>query len=132
MSLEIIGAESLGVRSLCCLVTLPHRRIVIDPGISLGYLRYGLLPHPRQIAMGCRIREKILQSLNNATDVVISRSETLSSPQFWPEKPGIALEGGVFWHGLDKLILLNLSSHHLHRHCDEEQYKTGGRCGENS
>ena len=36
MSLEIIGAESLGVRSLCCLVSLPDRRIVIDPGVSLG------------------------------------------------------------------------------------------------
>jgi predicted metallo-beta-lactamase superfamily hydrolase len=72
MELEIIGAESLGVRSLCCLVTLPHRLIVIDPGVSLDYVRYGLLPHPRQIAVGSRIREKILQSLNNATDVVIS------------------------------------------------------------
>ena len=46
MSLEIIGAESLGVRSLCSLVTLPERRIVIDPGVSLGYVRHGLLPRP--------------------------------------------------------------------------------------
>jgi len=72
MSLEIIGAESLGVRSLCCLVTLADRRIVIDPGVSLGYLRYGLLPHPLQIAVGCRVREKILRVLHNATDVVFS------------------------------------------------------------
>jgi len=54
MSLEIIGAESLGVRSLCCLVTLPDRRIVIDPGVSLGYVRKGLLPHPVQIAVGAQ------------------------------------------------------------------------------
>jgi predicted metallo-beta-lactamase superfamily hydrolase len=72
MSLEIIGAESLGVRSLCCLVSLPGRRIVIDPGVSLGYVRHGLLPHPLQIAVGCRVREKILRVLNNATDVVFS------------------------------------------------------------
>jgi len=72
MSLEIIGAESIGVRSLCCQVTLPHRRIVIDPGVSLGYLRYGLLPHPLQVAVGRRIRKKILQALDNATDVVFS------------------------------------------------------------
>jgi len=72
MSLEIIGAESLGVRGLCCLVTLPERRIVIDPGVSLGYLRKGLLPHPLQVAVGRRVREKILQSLHNATDVVFS------------------------------------------------------------
>ncbi len=72
MSLKIIGAESMGVRSLCCLVTLQDRRIVIDPGVSLGYMRHGLLPHPLQIVQGRRVREKILQSLNNATDVVFS------------------------------------------------------------
>jgi predicted metallo-beta-lactamase superfamily hydrolase len=72
MSLEIIGAESLGVRSLCCLVTLPQRRIVIDPGVALGYVRHGLLPHPLQIAVGRRVREKILLVLKNATDVVFS------------------------------------------------------------
>jgi len=72
MSLEIIGAESLGVRSLCCVVTLDDRRIVIDPGIALGYWRHGLMPHPLQVAVGRRIREKILRALNNATDVVFS------------------------------------------------------------
>ncbi len=72
MSLEIIGAESLGVRSLCCRVTLPDRRIVIDPGVALGYVRYGLLPHPEQIAVGRRIRARILNVLENATDVVFS------------------------------------------------------------
>ena len=72
MNIEIIGAESMGVRSLCCLVTLPDRRIVIDPGVSLGYVRQGLLPHPVQIAVGRSVREKILQVLENATDVVFS------------------------------------------------------------
>ncbi len=72
MSLEIIGAESLGVRSLCCLVTLPHRRIVIDPGVSLGYVRYGLLPHPLQVAVGRKVRERISAALAKATDVVFS------------------------------------------------------------
>lgn len=72
MSLEIIGAESLGVRSLCCLFSLPDRRIVIDPGLALGYRRHGLLPHPLQVAVGLRVRGRILQALDNATDVVFS------------------------------------------------------------
>jgi len=72
MSLEIIGAESMGVRSLCCRVTLPDRRIVIDPGVALGYVRYDLLPHPLQVAVGRRIREKIVRALSSATDVVFS------------------------------------------------------------
>ncbi len=72
MELEIIGAESLGVRSLCCLISLPDRRIVIDPGVALGYKRHGLLPHPLQVAAGRRVRERILAVLEDATDVVYS------------------------------------------------------------
>lgn len=72
MGLEIIGAESMGVRSLCCQVILPERRIVIDPGVALGYVRYGLPPHPVQIAIGRQVRERILNVLEDATDVVFS------------------------------------------------------------
>ena len=72
MELEIIGAESLGARSLCCLISLPDRRIVIDPGVALGYRRHGLLPHPLQVAVGRRVRERILAVLEDATDVVFS------------------------------------------------------------
>ncbi len=72
MELEIIGAESLGVRSLCCLIALPDRSIVIDPGVALGYRRHGLLPHPLQVAVGRRVRERIRAVLDDATDVVFS------------------------------------------------------------
>jgi hypothetical protein len=72
MSLNIIAAESLGVRGLCCVVTLPGRRIVIDPGLALGYLRHGLMPHPRQIAVGRVVRAQIVRALDDATDVVLS------------------------------------------------------------
>ena len=72
MDLEIIGTESMGVRGLCCRVSLPDRCIVIDPGVSLGYRRFGLLPHPLQVAAGRSVRNKILQALSSATDVVFS------------------------------------------------------------
>ena len=71
-TIEIIGAESLGVRSLCCLVTTATRCILIDPGIALGDWRDGLLPHPLQIGVGRTIRERIRRAFNEATDVVIS------------------------------------------------------------
>jgi len=70
--LEILGAESMGVRGLCCSVVLPGRHIVIDPGVALGYRRFGLLPHPRQVASGRRARRRILSALACATDVVFS------------------------------------------------------------
>ncbi|NIA19462.1 MAG: hypothetical protein GWP07_03380, partial [Xanthomonadaceae bacterium] len=52
MGIEIIGTESLGVRGMCCLVTAGKRRILIDPGVALGYRRHGLPPHPYQVKTG--------------------------------------------------------------------------------
>jgi len=41
MDIEIIGTESLGVRGLCCSVRTGSKRILFDPGIALGFHRYG-------------------------------------------------------------------------------------------
>ncbi|PUU88052.1 Predicted hydrolase of the metallo-beta-lactamase superfamily [Halanaerobium congolense] len=71
-NLKILAAESLGVRALCCLVEKGEQKILIDPGISLGYTRQGLLPHPIQIAVAEIIREKIIRALKESSDFVIS------------------------------------------------------------
>ena len=71
-SVEIIGTESLGVRGLSCFIQAGNRRIVIDPGVALGYIRHGLLPHPLQVAEGERVRQRIIEALEEATDVVFS------------------------------------------------------------
>ena len=72
MEVEILSAESLGTRGMCCLVRTSGRTILIDPGVALGYLRAGLLPHPFQVASGAIIREKIVSSYTDATDIVFS------------------------------------------------------------
>jgi predicted metallo-beta-lactamase superfamily hydrolase len=72
MRIEIIGTESLGVRGLSCKIQTKDRKILIDPGIALGYNRHGLLPHPFQVAIGKIIRGRIISALRDATDVVIS------------------------------------------------------------
>ena len=72
MRIEILGAESLGVRGLCCLVETRDRKVVIDPGVALGFRRQGLLPHPVQAAASEGTKEKIEKALEDATDVVIS------------------------------------------------------------
>jgi len=72
VEIEIIGAESLGVRGLCCVVETKDRKIVIDPGVALGYRRHGLLPHPVQVAVAERVKVAIEKALEDATDVVIS------------------------------------------------------------
>jgi hypothetical protein len=72
MKVEILGAESLGVRGLCCLVSFENRRVIIDPGVALGYIRHGFMPHPFQIAVGSQVREKIIEETAQVTDVVFS------------------------------------------------------------
>ena len=72
MNIEIIGSESLGVRGLCCFVKTKGRKILIDPGIALGYMRHKLLPHPVQVAMGEKIQKKIISAWKESTDIVIS------------------------------------------------------------
>ncbi len=57
---------------MSCLIKAGNRRIVIDPGVALGYIRHGLLPHPRQVAEGERVRQRIIKALEDATDVVFS------------------------------------------------------------
>lgn len=70
--LEILATESLGVRGMCCLVTAGEQKILIDPGIALGYRRHDLLPHPCQVAVGIQIREAIIQAMEQATLIVFS------------------------------------------------------------
>ena len=72
VTLEIIATESLGVRGMCCLVTMGKRRVLIDPGLALGYRRHGLLPHPFQVAKGITVRKRIVKALQSATDKVLS------------------------------------------------------------
>jgi len=72
MEIEILGAESLGVRGLCCFIKTKNRKILIDPGIALGYIRHKLLPHPFQIAVDERIQKKIVDRWKESTDIIMS------------------------------------------------------------
>jgi len=100
MKVEILGTESLGVRGLSCVVELKDRKIVIDPGIALGYQRHGLLPHPFQVAIGAAIREKIIEALKEATDIVISHfhGDHIPLPNPNPYQLGIDQVVGLLRH----------------------------------
>lgn len=84
MKIRILATESLGVRGLCCSVVLGSRKILIDPGIALGWSRHGLLPHPFQIAVGAEIRESIVAELQDATDLVFSHLHGDHCPLLYP------------------------------------------------
>lgn len=72
MDIEILSAESLGVRGLCCYVKTRQRKILLDPGFALGYMRHNLLPHPRQVSMAEMARRRIIRLWGKATDIVVS------------------------------------------------------------
>ncbi|MEA2082532.1 MAG: MBL fold metallo-hydrolase [Elusimicrobiota bacterium] len=72
MEIEILTAESLGVRGLCCFIKSGDKKILIDPGISLGYRRHGLLPHPFQVSADEQIQKKIIERWNESTDIIMS------------------------------------------------------------
>ena len=72
MHIEIIGAESLGVRGLCCFVKTKDRNILIDPGIALGYVRHKLHPHPVQIAVDEKTQKRIIDVWRKSTDILLS------------------------------------------------------------
>ncbi|MGB9927690.1 MAG: MBL fold metallo-hydrolase [Methanosarcina sp.] len=72
MIIEILGSESFGARSLACYVKTRERNVLIDPGVALARLRSRLPPHPVEVAAAYKIKEKILLSYKEATDLVIS------------------------------------------------------------
>jgi len=98
MKIEIIGCESLGVRGMCCFVETKNRKILIDPGTALGYSRYGLLPHPCQVAEDESVQKKIIKRWSEATDVVISHFHGDHVP---------LLEANPYQLDLKKIIGLN-------------------------
>lgn len=63
-----IGAESLGVRSLCTRIRTPDVLILLDPSAALAK-RYGLEPHPSEYLKLMRTLEQI-RSLTRETDVL--------------------------------------------------------------
>ena len=72
MKIEILGAESLGVRGLACWVEAGDQRVLIDPGVALGLVRHGQQPHPVQVAVAESVRADLVGRFTRATDLVFS------------------------------------------------------------
>ncbi len=67
-----IADESLGVRSMAAFLVTPDVKIFFDPALSLAPRRYGLPPHPVELETAARLREKILDKVDEADIVTIS------------------------------------------------------------
>lgn len=103
MKIEILGCESFGARSLACTVKTGKKKILIDPGVALARLRYGLLPHPVEVAAAHRIKNKIIAEFEGTTDIVISHYHgdhmpmKAEDPYQLPVEALPPLEGIRFW-----------------------------------
>jgi predicted metallo-beta-lactamase superfamily hydrolase len=67
-----LAAESFGVRSMCTLVETPDVKILLDAGISLCPVRFGLPPHPIEFNTIAQLRKHIAEAADEAEIVTIS------------------------------------------------------------
>jgi len=67
-----LAAESLGVRSMCTYVETPDVKILLDAGVSLCPIRFGLPPHPTEFKAIEHCRRKIAEAAKNAEIVTLS------------------------------------------------------------
>ncbi len=67
-----IAFESLGVRSMCTYVETPDVGILLDAGVSLGPVRFGFPPHPREYEAIKSRREAIIKFAEKAEIITIS------------------------------------------------------------
>ena len=111
MRIEIIGAESMGARSLCCFVDSGRHKILIDPAVSLAPIRFGLRPHPLELAASRSIRGAILEKSAEADVIVLSHyhhdhyTPPLNRIYDWSDPERAALISGL-------LTLPNFKCHH--------------------
>ena len=67
-----IAEESLGVRSMALFVDLGDTRVVLDPGVSIAPVRYGLPPHPLEIRALSEARRRLQKYVAEAEVLIIS------------------------------------------------------------
>jgi predicted metallo-beta-lactamase superfamily hydrolase len=91
MRIICLGAESLGARSVACMVESGRRSILIDPGVALGPRRFGLPPHPREQEAACGIRSAICNAAACATDIVVSHYHGDHVPLAHPDPSQVAI-----------------------------------------
>ncbi|MGB9676656.1 MAG: MBL fold metallo-hydrolase [Candidatus Bathyarchaeales archaeon] len=67
-----LAAESFGVRSMCTYVETPDVRVLLDAGVSLCPLRFGLPPHPLEFRAIASARRRIAEAAEKAEIVTLS------------------------------------------------------------
>ena len=70
MKIKLVGAESMGVRSMATYLETRGLKIFIDPGVALAPWRYGLPPHPIELEERERVWREVVR-LAEKSDVIV-------------------------------------------------------------
>jgi predicted metallo-beta-lactamase superfamily hydrolase len=72
MEIFPLAFDSLGVRSMACFIKTKNMKILIDPGVSLAPLRYGLEPHTIELEKMEENWKKIVKFASESNVLIIT------------------------------------------------------------
>jgi predicted metallo-beta-lactamase superfamily hydrolase len=72
MKVELLAFDSMGVRSMCTFIETDDIKIIIDPGIAVGPLRFGLQPHISEQEKLNQLAKGITQKGKESDVIIIS------------------------------------------------------------
>lgn len=72
MEILPVAFDSLGTRSMACLVNTKDKKIFIDPGVSLAPVRYGLQPHSTELEKLKEHWEKIVEIARDVDILIVT------------------------------------------------------------
>ncbi|MEM5836208.1 MAG: MBL fold metallo-hydrolase [Candidatus Aenigmatarchaeota archaeon] len=72
MKILPIAFDSLGTRSMACLIITNDKKIFIDPGVSLAPIRYGLQPHSIELKKLEEHWKKIVETAKQSDILIIT------------------------------------------------------------
>ncbi len=86
MIVEILAADSMGARSMATCVEAGGHLFLIDPGVALGPLRYGLPPHRAEFEAKDRLWRRIEDRARSADFIIVTHYH---HDHYNPDRPDI-------------------------------------------
>ncbi len=113
MQVSILGAESMGARSLCVSIQASWGTVLIDPGVALSPHRFSQQPHPLEFAAARQIRNRITQAAATAQTLIVSHYHFDHYTPYIPRLYGFSDEETAAALYKDKRLLVKARSHHI-------------------
>ncbi len=70
--MEILASDSMGARSMATFVRAGGHAFLIDPGVALGPKRFGLPPHPLELARRDELWRRVREKASEAEFIILT------------------------------------------------------------